>query len=170
MKKTIIISTMLCVLSLLNATAQNEKLFNNAVSRSLEGSFRDATNIRMEPFKGLIRCKFSYMGNVWLVFYKKNGAEISRGKLIRSVDQLPILVQSGTLNAKTSLENKFGAVAIVNIYEMISGSITDYYVTLENQKILAVYSVTPQGTVGLRLKEKKQLAPALPTNAIAKRD
>ena len=170
MKKTIVISAILCVFSLINAIAQNEKSFNSAVSRSLEGSFRGATNIRMEPFKGSIRCKFSYMGSVWLAFYEKNGTEISRGKLIRSVDQLPTLVQSGTLNAKASLENKFGTVTIVNIYEMMSGSITDYYVTLENQKILAVYSVTPQGTVGLRLKEKKQLAPALATNALAKKD
>jgi hypothetical protein len=170
MKKNIIISAVITASSMFGAIAQDAKPINQKVLQSIETAFSGATNLRMEPFKDVVRCKFQHDGNVWLAFYKRDGEVISRGRLIRSISQLPILVQSGVLNAKGDVEKKFGSSIIVSMYEMMEGNFTDYYVTLDNQKIHAVYSVSPQGSVVLKSREKKHLPDALSQDMIAKKN
>jgi hypothetical protein len=95
---------------------------------------------------------------------------ISRGRLIRSTSQLPVLVQNGVSNAKAALEKKFGAAIILNIYEMMDGNCTDYYVTLDNQKVNSVYAVSPQGSFVRMSRDKKNLPEVVSPEMIAKKN
>jgi hypothetical protein len=170
MKKNIIISAVITASSIFGAIAQDAKPINQKVLQAIETAFDGATNLRMEPFKNVVRCKFQQGGNVWLAFYNPDGQVISRGRLIRSVSQLPILVQSGVLKAKATVEKKFGSAIIVSMYEMMDGDFTDYYVTLDNQKVHTVYAVSPQGSFALKSREKKHVPEVQSQTMIAKKN
>jgi hypothetical protein len=170
MKKNIIISAVITASSIFGAVAQDAKPVNQKVLQAIETTYSGVTNLRIEPFKNVLRCKFQHDGNVWLAFYEKDGHAIARGRLIRSVSQLPILVQNGVLNAKGSLEKKFGLSIIVSMYEMMEDGFLNYYITLDNEKVGAVYSVSPHGSFSLRSRTKKEFVEKQPEEVIAKKN
>ena len=88
------------VLSFSNAAAQDSVKVKTAVKESFEKTFQGASKVRFEPFKGIYRVKFDYLGGHWLAFYQPSGALITKGRLVPSDDHLPIAVQTGLYDAK----------------------------------------------------------------------
>lgn len=170
MKKNITIAALLFVLSVFSLVAQDNKSVSPTVVGNFEKAFAGASRVRFEPFKNVYRVKFFYNGNSWLAYYQKDGLLISKGRLIKSLDNLPIMVQSGILSAKSKTESKFGVAVIANIYEMMDGTFTEYYLTLENNSVNAVYSISPHGTVTMKSKQKKEAVLPSPVDAIAKKN
>ncbi len=168
MKNKIIIGAVLFVLSLASSTAQDAASVNASVTKSFEKAFQGATKVRWSACpKKISLAQFAFMGKPWLAYYDHDGKLLTSGRRI-TLHELPVRVQSGMLNQKQSFENKYGAVTIANIYEMITGSVTEYYVLLVNHKIRLMIAVRTDGSVVIKSKKKLPISPKAPADVLAR--
>ena len=165
MKNKIIIGAVIFILSIASASAQD---VNASVTASFEKSFAGATNIRWTPCpKKISLVQFGYLGKAWLAYFDHQGKLVSSGRRL-TIHELPVVVQNGMRSKKQLFENKYGAITVGTIYEMLTDNITEYYIPLQNHKIRFMIAVQTNGNVIVKSKKKLSDQPKAPEGVLAR--
>jgi hypothetical protein len=171
MKKNMIIGAMLWITSLGNLAAQNSPSVSEATVKSFEQAFTGATNVKWLGIeKGIYLASFNHLGNYWIAYYSKEGKMISSGRKVRGVQDLPVLVKESLYRAKKHREEKFGALTLGSIFEMINGDLTVYYVPMQNHRVTFMFEINTAGNIELKRKQMLKAAPNSVKNVIARKN
>jgi hypothetical protein len=168
MKNKIIIGAVLFILSLTNSVAQEGA--NASVTQSFEKNFKGAGNLRWAACEGKITlARFNYQNTPWLAYFDKTGKLITSGRKVEVLD-LPLVVKNGMYTAKERSEQKYGAVTIGRIHEMVTEGLTEYYVPLHNTKIHLMIAVRTDGGIVIKSRKKVFENPKSPKDVIARNE
>lgn len=173
MKNNIIIGAVLIVISLTNLKAQDNIQASASVLSSFQNSFQGASNVRWSSLpKKITKATFSHLGDSYLAFFSEEGKLIATSRKVRSVDDLPLVIQTGFNQKKASLENKAGTFTIAHVYEMLKDGITKYYITMHNPQSIVFLSVDSYGMAVVTKKTKRtpEIQSLPKKNVIAKKN
>jgi hypothetical protein len=123
MKKIILSMTILLMMGLSSFAAGTGNDHNEAV-QAFRKDFAGATNVVWEQNNNLLRVNFTFNGLILSAYYSNEG-ELQAVVRNISSDQLPI-------SLLTDLKKNYGNYWISDLFELVSGDQTHYYITLEN--------------------------------------
>ena len=171
MKKKIIIGVAFMLMSLQQLAAQDSIQVRTSVSRNFEESFEGAKYIQWKSLpKKVTQAQFHYQGRSWIAYYDTNGNLITSGRLIKTIDDLPLQVQTGLRRAKARVEKKSGAFQVSVIFEMLQNETTKYYITMQNGDSFATISVHTNGIAVLESKNARTPEPRTSKDVIARKN
>ena len=129
MKKSIFILALSLVLGTASF-ANNDETINQKAEQSLKKEFAQAKDVRWQKSGELIKATFTLNEKVLFAYYNESGELVAITRNI-TTDQLPITLL-------TSLRKNFTEYWVTDLFEMVSGGETSYYVTVENagQKVV----------------------------------
>lgn len=125
MKKSILSIAVLLMMGIsVFAAKDDEANVNQLAVRSFHREFVRAKNVKWEQKANYVKVEFTLNDQVLFAYYNNEGENTA---IVRNIvsDQLPI-------NLLTSLKNDYTGFWISDLFEVATGDITNYYVTLEN--------------------------------------
>src|SRR5256885_6418302 len=147
MKKTILG----LALSLLIGTAtfaNNDKTINQKAEQSFNKEFAQAKDVKWQKSGELVKATFTLNEQVLFAYYNESGDLVAITRNI-TTDQLPITLL-------TSLRKNFTEYWVSDLFEMVSGGETSYYVTVENAGYKVVLKSDDFASWTTYKKEKKR--------------
>ena len=171
MKKNIFFGVAFIMIAL-NLAAQDQANVSAAVSKAFTETFPRGERIVWTPLKkGVTQAQFVNGGCPWIAYFDEHADIISSGRRIKSIDLLPLKIQSGLLSQKSKLEKKFGELTIFSVYELLTADATNYFATLQNTVAQFVVSVSTGGYSTVMSEQRLNTkAVVAPKDAIAKKD
>jgi hypothetical protein len=167
MKKNILISAILLIVSLTDIVAQHATI-SKVVEENFEATFFGASNIRWERCgKQAFVARFNYLDKTWLAYFDTNGNLFSTGRKVKSVSDLPVVVQNGLSRAKARAERKLGTLQMGSVYEMVSNDITEYFVPFQNSRIYLLIAIQTDGTTVIKKKRNLTTEVNVPKDVLA---
>lgn len=171
MKKNIILAVTLAVICLNLGFAQEKANVNAAVIRSFEKKFAGASNVKWESQpKQISFAQFRFENETWLAYYTVEGNLISSGRLLKSINSLPIKVKESLQTLQDDSQAKYGNLVYSLVYEMTTDHSTEYFIPMESQQASLLVSFTEQGASSIRRKVKHDATMVVDKAVIAKRN
>jgi hypothetical protein len=156
MKKNTIIASAILVIGLCSAKAQESIQISESISERFGHEYSGASNVEWSKANEAVVAQFRYLDNFWVAYYKADGEKFASGRKIATLDQLPLSVQQGILNARINQERKFGPMNTSYAMEMIEDGTTKYYLPMANVKVSLILTVDNSGNTIVTRKEAKQ--------------
>ena len=129
--------------------ANNEETINQKASQSFKKEFAQAKDVSWQKAGEMVKATFTLNERVLFAYYSESGDLIAITRNI-TTDQLPISLQ-------TSLRKNFAGYWVSDLFEMVSGGQTNYYITLENADQKVVLKSEDFGSWSTYKKEKKDV-------------
>jgi hypothetical protein len=104
--------------------ANNEETINQKASESFKKEFAQAKDVSWQKAGEMVKATFTLNDRVLFAYYSESGDLIAITRNI-TTDQLPISLQ-------TSMRKNYSGYWVSDLFEMVSGGQTNYYITLEN--------------------------------------
>ena len=104
--------------------ANNDESINERASQSFKKEFAQAKDVSWQKSGDMFRATFTLNERVLFAYYSQSGDLMAITRNITS-DQLPIALQ-------TSLRKNYTEYWVSDLFEMVSGGQTSYYITVEN--------------------------------------
>lgn len=131
---------MLAVILVISGTAlysHEPDTINEAVQKTFNKSFSDATNIKWERVGRYYRAHFR-TGSEWVyAYFSSDGEQVALSRKITQ-EQLP-------LNLSTLLSEKLNEGSLTDLFEVLIDGQTTYYTTIRNSKYSVLYKGTASG-------------------------
>jgi hypothetical protein len=146
MKRTIIS----LALSLLIGTvsfANNDETIHQKAEQSFKKEFAQAKDVKWQKTGEMVKATFTLNDRVLFAYYNASGDLVAVTRNI-TTDQLPITLL-------TSLRKNYTDYWVTDLFEMVSGGETNYYVTVENADHRIVLKSDDFATWSSYRKEKK---------------
>lgn len=170
MKKNIILAAAWMVLCIGRLAAQEAIQANAAIAKQFESSFQGAQNVRWTGLqKEITQAQFHHSGTSWVAYYDQLGNLIASGRRIKTLQDLPLVVQQSFLKAKAREEKKSGSFMQCTIFEMVKDINTDYIFMMDNPQATVTITVSSGGAAYIAKKTPKSRAPHAPKNVLARR-
>jgi len=138
-------------LSLILGTASfgnNEETINQKASESVKKEYAQAKDVSWQKAGEMVKATFTLNDRVLFAYYSESGDLIAITRNI-TTDQLPISLQ-------TSMRKNYSGYWVSDLFEMVSGGQTNYYITLENADHKVVLKSEDFGSWSTYRKEKKE--------------
>ncbi len=170
MKKQIIVGAVFMAISLTTLHAQDGVAISARVSQKFNELYPEATHASWSVLPNQAASVTFRRGSTGcLAIFDRSGNVVASGRRLRSVNELPLLAQTGLQAQQKQAERKLGVLTLALIYEMLKGGGTTYYVTMENAVASIVISLSPGGNGRIESKKiKRSLPQVAPENPIAK--
>jgi hypothetical protein len=153
MKKTTIIAAVL-VSFCFSLHAQKSAQINGSVTKSFNGEFKSASNVRWEKISNdIFMVRFDYQEANSIAYFDKKGELLMTGQTV-SFDQTPESVQHGIQEIMKLYELKNGGLSVLLTYQLEESGAIKYYVNCGNKDFLLSAMSTPKGKVTV-LREVK---------------
>lgn len=146
MKRTIFALALSLVLGTASF-ANNDESINEKAAQSLKKEFAQAKDVSWQKTGDMLRATFTLNEKVLFAYYNQSGDLMAITRNI-TTDQLPIALQ-------TMLRKNYGGYWVSDLFEMVSGGQTSYYVTVENADQKVVLKSEDFGSWSTYRKEKK---------------
>jgi len=146
MKRTIFtlaLSLILCTASFAN----NDVTINQKAEQSFKKEFTQAKDVSWQKAGEMVKATFTLNERVLFAYYSESGDLVAVTRNI-TPDQLPITLVS-------SLRKNYAEFWVSDLFEMVSGGQTNYYVTLENADQKIVLKSEDFGSWSTYKKERK---------------
>ena len=127
--------------------ANNDESNNERASQSFKKEFAQAKDVSWQKSGDMFRATFTLNERVLFAYYSQSGDLMAITRNITS-DQLPIALQ-------TSLRKNYTEYWVSDLFEMVSGGQTSYYITVENAGHKVVLKSEDFGSWSTYRKEKK---------------
>jgi len=127
--------------------ANNDESNNERASQSFKKEFAQAKDVSWQKSGDMFRATFTLNERVLFAYYSQSGDLMAITRNITS-DQLPIALQ-------TSLRKNYTEYWVSDLFEMVSGGQTSYYITVENADHKVVLRSEDFGSWSTYRKEKK---------------
>jgi len=127
--------------------ANNDESINERASQSFKKEFAQAKDVSWQKSGDMFRATFTLNERVLFAYYSQSGDLMAITRNITS-DQLPIALQ-------TSLRKNYTEYWVSDLFEMVSGGQTSYYITVENADHKVVLKSEDFGSWSTYRKEKK---------------
>ena len=127
--------------------ANNDESNNERASQSFKKEFAQAKDVSWQKSGDMFRATFTLNERVLFAYYSQSGDLMAITRNITS-DQLPIALQ-------TSLRKNYTEYWVSDLFEMVSGGQTSYYITVENADHKVVLKSEDFGSWSTYRKEKK---------------
>ncbi|MFT3825972.1 MAG: hypothetical protein QM731_18775 [Chitinophagaceae bacterium] len=129
--------------------ANNEKEINEKVASSFKNDFANATDVKWEKGKQFVKVTFTQNLQVMFAYYSEEGSLIAVSRNL-TTGQLP-------LNLLAGFKKNYNGYWVSDLFEMVNGTDTAYYLTLENADNTVV--LRSDGTAGWEVfkKTKKEV-------------
>jgi hypothetical protein len=128
--------------------ANNEETINQKASESFKKEFAQAKDVSWQKAGEMVKATFTLNERVLFAYYSESGDLIAITRNI-TTDQLPISLQ-------TSMRKNYSGYWVSDLFEMVSGGQTNYYITLENADHKVVLKSEDFGSWSTYRKEKKE--------------
>jgi hypothetical protein len=128
--------------------ANNEETINQKASESFKKEFAQAKDVSWQKAGEMVKATFTLNDRVLFAYYSESGDLIAITRNI-TTDQLPISLQ-------TSMRKNYSGYWVSDLFEMVSGGQTNYYITLENADHKVVLKSEDFGSWSTYRKEKKE--------------
>lgn len=115
---------MLIMVGIGSAFANTGKEINEKIAASFKNDFASATDVKWEKTKQFVKVTFSQNQQIMFAYYMEDGSLVAVTRNL-TVGQLP-------LNLLTSYKKNYKDYWVSDLFEMVNGSDTDYYLSLEN--------------------------------------
>lgn len=130
MKKRILSLALLLMIGFTSTFANNVEEVNSKAVNAFKRDFAEAKDVKWENGKSFAKATFQLNGQVMFAYYNVSGEMLAITRNIVS-SQLPI----GLFN---ELKQDYSQFWITDLFEMVSGNETNYYVTIENADAVIV--------------------------------
>lgn len=130
MKKRILSLALLLMIGFTSTFANNVEEVNSKAVNAFKRDFAEAKDVKWESTKTYAKATFQLNGQVMFAYYNVSGEMLAITRNIVS-SQLPI----GLFN---ELKQDYASYWITDLFEMVSGNETNYYVTIENADAVIV--------------------------------
>ena len=147
MKRTIFALALSLVLGTASF-ANNDESINERAAQSFKKEFAQAKDVSWQKTGDMIRATFTLNERVLFAYYNQSGELMAITRNI-TTDQLPIALQ-------TLLRKNYAEYWVSDLFEMVSGGQTNYYITLENADHKVVLKSEDFGSWATYRKEKKE--------------
>ena len=127
--------------------ANNDESNNERASQSFKKEFAQAKDVSWQKSGDMFRATFTLNERVLFAYYNQSGDLMAITRNI-TTDQLPIALQ-------TSLRKNYTEYWVSDLFEMVSGGQTSYYITVENADHKVVLRSEDFGSWSTYRKEKK---------------
>jgi len=127
--------------------ANNDESNNERASQSFKKEFAQAKDVSWQKSGDMFRATFTLNERVLFAYYNQSGDLMAITRNI-TTDQLPIALQ-------TSLRKNYTEYWVSDLFEMVSGGQTSYYITVENADHKVVLKSEDFGSWSTYRKEKK---------------
>ena len=127
--------------------ANNDESINERASQSFKKEFAQAKDVSWQKSGDMFRATFTLNERVLFAYYNQSGDLMAITRNI-TTDQLPIALQ-------TSLRKNYTEYWVSDLFEMVSGGQTSYYITVENADHKVVLKSEDFGSWSTYRKEKK---------------
>ena len=148
MKRTIITLALSLILGTASF-ANNEETINAKAEQSFKKEFAQAKDVSWQKAGDMVKATFTLNERVLFAYYSESGDLIAITRNI-TTDQLPISLQ-------TSLRKSFSGYWVSDLFEMVSGGQTNYYITVENADQKVVLKSEDFGNWSTYRKERKDV-------------
>jgi hypothetical protein len=128
--------------------ANNEETINAKAEQSFKKEFATAKDVSWQKAGDMVKATFTLNERVLFAYYSESGELVAITRNI-TTDQLPISLQS-------SLRKNYSGFWVSDLFEMVSGGQTNYYITLENADQKVVLKSEDFGNWSTYRKEKKE--------------
>ncbi len=128
--------------------ANNDESINEKAAQSFKKEFAQAKDVSWQKTGDMIRATFTLNERVLFAYYNQSGDLMAITRNI-TTDQLPIALQ-------TSLRKNYADYWVSDLFEMVSGGQTSYYITVENADHKVVLKSEDFGNWATYRKEKKE--------------
>ena len=147
MKRTIFALALSLVLGTASF-ANNDESINEKAAQSFKKEFAQAKDVSWQKTGDMIRATFTLNERVLFAYYNQSGDLMAITRNI-TTDQLPIALQ-------TLLRKNYPEYWVSDLFEMVSGGQTSYYITVENADHKVVLKSEDFGSWSTYRKEKKE--------------
>lgn len=147
MKKRILSLALMLMVGLTSTFANNVEEVNSKALQSFKRDFTEAKDVKWETGKTFAKATFQMNGQVMFAYYNNSGEMLAITRNIVS-SQLPI-------SLFTELKQEYAQYWITDLFEMVNGNETNYYVTIENADAVVVLKSVDGLHWDLFRKEKK---------------
>ena len=147
MKRTIFALALSLVLGTASF-ANNDESINERAAQSFKKEFAQAKDVSWQKTGDMIRATFTLNERVLFAYYNQSGDLMAITRNI-TTDQLPIALQ-------TLLRKNYSEYWVSDLFEMVSGGQTSYYITVENADHKVVLKSEDFGSWSNYRKEKKE--------------
>ena len=127
--------------------ANNDESINEKAAQSFKKEFAQAKDVSWQKTGDMIRATFTLNERVLFAYYNQSGDLMAITRNI-TTDQLPIALQ-------TLLRKNYTEYWVSDLFEMVSGGQTSYYITVENADHKVVLKSEDFGSWSTYRKEKK---------------
>jgi hypothetical protein len=128
--------------------ANNDESNNEKAAQSFKKEFAQAKDVSWQKTGDMIRATFTLNERVLFAYYNQSGDLMAITRNI-TTDQLPIALQS-------LLRKNYAGYWVSDLFEMVSGGQTSYYITVENADHKVVLKSEDFGSWSTYRKEKKE--------------
>jgi hypothetical protein len=127
--------------------ANNDESINQRAEQSFKKEFAQAKDVSWQKAGDMVKATFTLNERVLFAYYNESGDLIAITRNI-TPDQLPITLV-------TSLRKNYAGYWVSDLFEMVSGGQTNYYITVENADHKIVLKSEDFGSWTSYRKEKK---------------
>ena len=127
--------------------ANNDESINQRAEQSFKKEFAQAKDVSWQKAGEMVKATFTLNERVLFAYYNESGDLIAITRNI-TTDQLPITLV-------TSLRKNYAGYWVSDLFEMVSGGQTNYYITVENADHKIVLKSEDFGSWTSYRKEKK---------------
>jgi hypothetical protein len=127
--------------------ANNDESINEKAAQSFKKEFAQAKDVSWQKSGDMFRATFSLNERVLFAYYNQSGDLMAITRNI-TTDQLPIALQA-------LLRKNYTEYWVSDLFEMVSGGQTSYYITVENADHKVVLKSEDFGSWSTYRKEKK---------------
>jgi hypothetical protein len=128
--------------------ANNDESINEKAEQSLKKEFAQAKDVSWQKTGDMLRATFTLNERVLFAYYNQSGDLMAITRNI-TTDQLPIALQ-------TQLRKNYSGYWVSDLFEMVSGGQTNYYITVENADHKVVLKSEDFGSWSTYRKERKE--------------
>ena len=129
--------------------ANNDETINQRAAQSFKKEFAQAKDVSWTKAGEMVKATFTLNERVLFAYYSESGDLMAITRNITS-DQL-------TISLQTSLRKNYSTYWVSDLFEMVSGGQTNYYITLESADHKVVLKSEDFGNWSTYRKEKKDL-------------
>jgi len=128
--------------------ANNDESINERAAQSFKKEFAQAKDVSWQKSGDMLKATFTLNERVLFAYYNQSGDLMAITRNITS-DQLPISLQ-------TQLRKNYSGYWVSDLFEMVSGGQTNYYITVENADHKVVLKSEDFGSWATYRKERKE--------------
>lgn len=147
MKKRILSLALLLMIGFTSTFANKVEEVNSKAVNAFKRDFAEAKDVKWESGKTYAKATFQLNGQVMFAYYNVSGEMMAITRNIVS-SQLPISLFN-------ELKQDYAQYWISDLFEMVSGNETNYYVTIENADAVIVLKSTDGTHWDLFRRERK---------------